>query len=184
MNWPNTRSELYSNPSSNINGGTDATVLINNNTIRQTPNGRGLEVISRNGTGGLDITVTNNTVNNDFRSTPENGGFSLASMFLQSNCVTICNTLRADVRGNTVPATPPNGELAAAQLALIESSGNPNPAGSTSTLQLVDNAPTPSASCTTELTESHTNPAHNNTGSASANAGCALIPEPINLPPP
>jgi hypothetical protein len=76
--------------------------------------------------------------------------------------------LRADVRLNTVPATPPNGELIAAQLGLIETS--------TSTLQLVDTG-TASASCTAQLTE-------NNTGSASATSGCALISGPINIPPP
>jgi hypothetical protein len=151
----------------NINGGVAARVLLNSNTIRQLPNGRGIEVISRNGTGGADVTVTNNQVNNDFVTTPENGGFALASLFMQSNCVTVCNTLRADVRTNTVPATPPNGELLAAQLALIETGA--------STLQLVDTGAA-SASCSAQLTET-------NTGSASANAGCSLIPGPINIPP-
>jgi hypothetical protein len=150
----------------NINGGVDATVLVDGNTVRQTPNGRGIEVISRNGTGGLDITATNNVFNNDFVTTPENAGFSLASAFFQSNCVTVCNTLRADIRLNTVPAAAPNGELLAAQLAIIESS--------TSTFQLVDTGAA-SASCTAQLTE-------NNTGSAAANAGCSLIPGPIDTP--
>jgi hypothetical protein len=152
----------------NINGGVAARVLVDSNTIRQMPNGRGIEVISRNGTGGADVTVTNNQVNNDFVTTPENGGFALASLFMQSNCVTVCNTLRADVRGNTVPATPPNGELLSAQLAIIETS--------TSTFQLVDTGAA-SASCSAQLTET-------NTGSSGATAGCALIPGPINMPPP
>jgi hypothetical protein len=160
----------------NINGGVQATALIDSNVIRETPNGRGIEIISRNGTSGLDVTLTNNQVNNDFVTTPENGGFALASIFAQSNCVTVCNTLRADIRTNTVPAAAPNGELLAAQLALIESSGNPSPPGTTSTLQLVDSAPA-SASCTAELTSV-------NTGSASANAGCSLISGPIRTPPP
>jgi hypothetical protein len=151
----------------NINGGVDATVLLDSNTIRQMPNGRGVEVISRNGTGGADVTLTNNLVNNDFVTTPENQGFSLASIFMQSNCVTVCNTLRTDVRSNTVPAIPPNGELLAAQLALIETGA--------STLQLVDTGAA-SASCTAQLTE-------NNTGNASATAGCSLIPGPIAVPP-
>jgi hypothetical protein len=146
----------------NINGGADATVLIDSNVIREAPNGRGIEIISRNGTNGLDVTLTSNQVNNDFVTTPENQGFSLASLFVQSNCVTVCNTLRADIRSNTVPATPPNGELLAAQLALIETGA--------STLQLVDNAAA-SANCTAELTSQ-------NTGSASANAGCSLTRGP------
>jgi hypothetical protein len=159
----------------NINGGADATVLVDSNTIRQIPDGRGIEIISRNGTGGTDATVTNNQVNTDFVPTVPNGGFSLSNIFLQSNCLPTCNTLRADVRGNTVPATPPTGELIAFQLALIETGA--------STFQLVDNPPTPSANATAELTEAHTNPAHNNVGSAGANAGVALFPGPIGTPP-
>jgi hypothetical protein len=96
-----------------------------------------------------------------------NGGFSLANIFLQSNALSVANTLRADVRGNTVPATAPTGELVNFQLALIESS--------TSTFQLVDNAPA-SANATAELT-SH------NTGSAGATAGVSLIAGPISTPP-
>jgi hypothetical protein len=150
----------------NINGGADSSVLVDSNTIRQVPNGRGIEIISRNGTGGTDATVTNNQVDTDFVPTVANGGFSLSNIFLQSNCVTVCNTLRADVRLNTVPAVAPTGELIAAQLALIETGA--------STLQLVDTGAA-SASCTAQLTET-------NTGSASASAGCTLIPGPINVP--
>jgi hypothetical protein len=150
----------------NINGGADSTVLVDSNTIRQIPNGRGIEIISRNGTGGTDATVTNNQVDTDFVPTVANGGFSLSNIFLQSNCVTVCNTLRADVRLNTVPAIAPTGELIAGQLALIETGA--------STLQLVDTGAA-SASCTAQLAET-------NTGSASASAGCALIPGPINVP--
>ncbi|HEX5704275.1 MAG TPA: Ig-like domain-containing protein [Pyrinomonadaceae bacterium] len=155
----------------NINGGADSTVTIHNNTIRQTPNGRGMEIISRNGTGGLDATLTNNNVDINFRVTPENAGFSLAAIFLQSNCLAVCNTLRADIRGNTVPAAPPNGELQNFHITLLETGA--------STHQLVDNSPA-SANATTELTEAHTNPAHNNTGSAGASAGVALIAGPIS----
>ena len=150
----------------NINGGADATVLLNSNVIRQTPNGRGIEVISRNGTGGLDITVTNNNVNPDFVATVENGGFSLSAIFLQSNCLSVCNTLRTDVRNNTVPAAAPTGELVAGQIALIETGA--------STAQLVDSNSS-SANATAELTS-------NNTGNAAATAGVALIPGPIATP--
>jgi hypothetical protein len=80
--------------------------------------------------------------------------------------VTVCDTLRADIRLNTVPAAPPNGELLAAQLAIIETS--------TSVFQLIDTG-VASPNCTVQLTQ-------NNTGNAAANAGCSLIPGPIDTP--
>jgi hypothetical protein len=155
----------------NINGGVHADVLIDSNTIRQIPDGRGIEIISPNGTGGTDATVTNNFVDTDFVTTTANGGFSRANIFLQSNSVTVGNTLRADVRGNTVPATPPNGELVAAQLALIRTNAN----GVNSTFQLVDNAPA-SADAASEV-------ASHNTGSTATSGAITLIPRPIVTPP-
>ncbi len=145
----------------NINGGSDATMLLDGNTIRQTPNGRGIEIIGRNGTGGLDITVTNNDVN------PQATAFPLAAILVQSNCLTTCNTVRSDVRGNTVPNPSDVTDLLNTYIQLVESS--------TSTLELVDTAPA-SPNCSQQLTTT-------NTGSASANAGCALIAGPINTPP-
>jgi hypothetical protein len=147
----------------NINGGSDATMLLNNNTIRQTPNGRGIEVIARNGTGGLDITVTNNDVNPQALSAP------LAAIFLQSNCLTVCNTLRADVRGNTVPAPVTAEDIInpGPYIQLIESGA--------STLQLVDTAPA-SADCAAQL-------ASTNTGSTGVLGACSLIAGPITTPP-
>ena len=143
-------------------------VLVNGNTLRQCPNGRGIEVVGRNGTGGLDVTITNNQANNDFVTTPQNGGFSLASIFVQSNCVGTCNMVRADIRGNTVPATPPNGEIVSGQLGLIRTS--------TSTLQMVDTTAPISGTCATEL-------AGTNTGSTAVSGDCTLIAGPINTPP-
>ncbi|HEX9944576.1 MAG TPA: hypothetical protein VGG03_21405, partial [Thermoanaerobaculia bacterium] len=137
-------------------------IVLDGNTVRQCPNGRGIEVIGRNGTGGLDVTITNNNVNpNDV------SGFPLAGIFVQSNCATVCNTVRADVRGNTVPVGVATGELLPTFIALVETS--------TSVLQLVDTPPA-NVTCTDQLTL-------NNTGSASASAGCALIAGPINTPP-
>jgi hypothetical protein len=144
----------------NINGDALASVLINGNTLRQCPNGRGIEVIGRNGTGGLDVTVTNNDVNPQ-----DTSGFPLAAILVQSNCATVCNTVRSDVRGNSVPAGATT-DLLPTFVALVETS--------TSVLQLVDTPPA-SASCTDQLTS-------NNTGSASASAGCALIAGPITTP--
>ena len=146
----------------NINGGSDATVRVHNNTIRQTPLGRGIEIIGRNGTGGLDVTVTNNDVNPQ-----DTSGFPLAAILVQSNCLTTCNTVRSDVRGNTVPAGTNVVDLSNTYLQLVESS--------TSTLELVDTTSPISGSCATEL-------AATNTGSTSVVGGCALIAGPISTP--
>lgn len=145
----------------NINGDADASVLIDGNVLRQCPNGRGIEVIGRNGTGGLDVTVTNNDVN-----TNDVSGFPLCAILVQSNDVTIPNTVRSDVRGNTVPAGTAF-DVVTTYIGVVETG--------TSTSQLVDTAPA-SGSCTAQLTST-------NTGSASANAGCSLIPGPISTPP-
>jgi VCBS repeat-containing protein len=147
----------------NINGGSDATMLLNNNTIRQTPNGRGIEIIARNGTGGLDVTVTNNDVNPQ-----DTSGFPLAAILVQSNCLTICNTVRSDVRGNTVPSATDVTDLLNTYLELVESSS--------STLELVDTTAPISGTCATEL-------AATNTGSTGVLGGCALITGPISTPP-
>ncbi|MEK6374817.1 MAG: Ig-like domain-containing protein [Acidobacteriota bacterium] len=144
----------------NINGGANATVLVDANVIRQTPLSRGIEIIGRNGNGGLDVTVTGNDVNPQ-----DTSGFPLAAIFVQSNCVSVCNTVRSDVRNNTVPAGSTT-EILPTFLALVRSGA--------STLQLVDTPPA-SPSCTAQLTST-------NTGSASASAACTLIPGPINTP--
>jgi len=147
----------------NINGGSDATMLLDNNTIRQTPNGRGIEIIGRNGTGGLDVTVTNNDVN------PQAPAFfSLAAIFVQSNCLTVCNTVRSDVRNNTVPSTSDVTDLLPTNIAVVESS--------TSTLELVDTTAPISGTCASEL-------AATNTGSTGVIGACLLIAGPIATPP-
>jgi large repetitive protein len=151
-----------------INGGADTNLLFDTNTLRQCPNGRGMDIVGRNGAGGLDVTVTNNNVN------PQDvSGFPLPAIVVHSNCVGVCNTVRSDVRGNTVPAGV-STDLLPTHIALVETSGAPSPPG-TSTLQLVDTAPA-SLTCTDQLIST-------NTGSASANAGCGLIAGPINTPP-
>jgi hypothetical protein len=145
----------------NGNQNTTKAVLVDGNVIRQTPNGRGIEVINRNGTGNMDVTVTNNDVNPQ-----DTSGFPLAAIFVQSNCVVTCNTARSDVRGNTVPAGA-TFDLLPTFISLVETGA--------SALSLVDTAPA-SATCTAQLTST-------NTGSASASAGCALIAGPIVTPP-
>ena len=142
----------------NINGDADATVLVDGNTLRQCPNGRGIEAISRNGTGGLDITISNNNVNpNDV------SGFPLASILAQSNAVTIGNTLRGNIFGNTVPVGAVS-DVGSGHISLVETGA--------STCELVGAA----ANATAQLTGS-------NTGSVFASPGCAMIPGPISTPP-
>ncbi len=146
----------------NINGGSDATMLLDGNVIRQTPNGRGMEIIARNGTGGLDVTVTNNNVN------PQDiSGFPLAAILLQSNALTIANTIRADVRGNTVPSASDVTDLVTTYIGLVRSS--------TSTFQFVDTTAPISGTCASEV-------AATNTGSTSVLGTCTLIPPPISIP--
>lgn len=146
-----------------INGNGNGTIvaLLNNNVIRQTPNGRGIEIIGRNGTGRTDVTVTNNNVN------PQDvSGFPLSAIIVQSNTVTVTGyTVRADIRGNTVPAGTAF-DLSTGFIALVETS--------TSNLQLVNT--TASGTPVAQLTAT-------NTGSTSANAGVSLIAGPINVPP-
>jgi hypothetical protein len=145
----------------NGNQSTTKAVLIDSNTIRQTPNSRGIEVINRNGTGNMDVTVTNNDVNPQ-----DTSGFPLAAIFVQTNCVATCNSARSDVRTNTVPSGA-TFDLLPTFLNLVETGA--------SSLSLIDTPPA-SATCTAQLTST-------NTGSASASAGCALIAGPINTPP-
>jgi hypothetical protein len=146
-----------------INGNDNGSliVLLNNNTIRQTPNGRGIEIIGRNGTGTMNVTVTNNNIN------PQDvSGFPLAAIFVQSNTVSTSGyTVRADVRGNTVPVGTAF-DVGTGFISVVETS--------TSNLQLVNT--TSSGTPTAHLAAS-------NTGSVYANAGVSLIAGPILLPP-
>jgi hypothetical protein len=142
----------------NINGDADASVLLNGNVIRQTPNGRGIEVISRNGIGGADVTITNNNVNPN-----DTTGFPLAAIFAQSNALAIGNTLRTLVSGNTVPAGVAF-DILTTSITVVETGA--------STCEVVGAGANPTAVLTA-----------NNTGSASASAGCTLIAGPITSPP-
>mgnify|MGYP003694216865 CR=1 FL=1 len=71
-------------------------------------------MINRNGTGNMDVTVTNNDVNPQ-----DTSGFPLAAIFVQTNCVVTCNSARSDVRGNTVPAGV-TFDLLPTHIALVE----------------------------------------------------------------
>ncbi|MFD0894868.1 DUF11 domain-containing protein [Luteolibacter ambystomatis] len=151
----------------NMNGATNSKVLLNGNMVRQCPNGRGIEVIGRNGSGNLDVTLTNNDCNPN-----DTSGFPLAGIFVQSHETAVGSSthfkVRSDIRGNTVPAGVPSGELVGGYIALLESQAS----GNSSQHELVGSGATTSAYL-----------AANNTGSAAANAGVSFIAGPINTPP-
>ncbi len=156
----------------NLNGNGVNHVLLDNNTIREAPLGRGIEVIGRNGTGSADVTVTNNNV--DHRNlgfdTANASDFPLAAILVQVNQVgTAGYTIRANVHDNTVPSGTAS-DLGAGFLHLQQTQQT-----ATTTLQLVDNAPA-SATAAAELS-SH------NTGSTSTSGTISLIAGPINTPP-
>jgi hypothetical protein len=140
---------------------TQGAVLIDGNTIRQCPNGRGIEVTgqSLNAGNGLDATVTNNNVNPQ-----DTSGFPLAAIWLTADDLGTGGLLRADIHGNTVPAGATFDTLPT-YLVLDRNVAS-------STCQFVGT----NASGTVQLTST-------NTGSASANAACTRISGPINTPP-
>jgi uncharacterized repeat protein (TIGR01451 family) len=168
----------------NMNGGTDATILIDDNDIVETPNGRGIEVIGRNGLGTLDITITNNNVDHTNLTYPIGGGaaaFPLGAIFVNAakgGATGIVGfRVRADVRGNTVPTAggslPAASEVTGTYLALVESVGSETGG----ILELVDSPAGPGGQTPTQQLQS------TNTGDAGANAGVSLIAGPIDVPP-
>jgi hypothetical protein len=156
-------------------GRTTVTMLIDGNTIHQTPLARGMDLQFLGSlTTGLgivstnDVTITNNNVATD--GTPAD--FPLAAIFLAADNQGSPARVRADIRGNTVPSVAdtfdyPNFDGTGAHLVYVELSG--------ATAELVDNAPA-SASAAAEL-QSH------NTGAVYADATIALIAGPIVTPP-
>jgi VCBS repeat-containing protein len=158
----------------------DATILINNNTIRQAPDGFGIDMESLGSTSGgpvptSDVTITNNNV--DHVNVPFNPGtsnFPGPAIYVAGDNQGTAGTLRANITGNTVPNVdgthPATAQFTGKYLEVFEYQG---PDG---ILQLVDNAPA-SATALAEL-QSH------NTGSIATGGGTIdLIAGPINLPP-
>jgi hypothetical protein len=151
-----------------IQGRTLATLLLDSNVIRQTPQARGIDVRVAGPTDGSaggtsDVTVTNNDVN------PQDAtGFPASAIHVAAGSPgggTV--TLRTDIRGNIVPAGVAVDSLPTF-IALDE-------VAAAAGCELVDTAPS-SADASAQLTST-------NTGSASAAAGCALIGGPIGTPP-
>ena len=164
-----------------IQGQTDATLLVDGNIIRQT-NGdaRAIGFAFRGPASPLAGTLGPNTVvsdltltNNDVVPGAAPSAFPLSAIMVeadnQSGADNKSPTVRADIRGNTVPAGTPF-DLLSTNLAFYEyDAANGHGIG-----QLVDTPPA-SADATAQLTST-------NTGSASA-FGIALIPGPITTPP-
>jgi hypothetical protein len=141
-------------------------ILIDGNTVRQTPFGRGIEVTGQS-VPGLDVTITNNDVD------PQDvSGFPLAAIFVTSDNLGSGGLVRADIRNNTVPPASntydyPNFDGTSANLVFEELGG--------ASSELVDTPPA-SASASAQLADT-------NTGSTYANAGVSLIAGPIMTPP-
>ena len=151
-----------------IQGRTAATLLIDSNSIRQTPQARGLDaqflgpLTSGQPLTQSDITVTSNDVNPQ-----DSTGFPAAAIYIAADSQGGSPVrVRSDVRLNTVPA---GAAIDSFPTFLIV-----DEVAAAAEAQLVDTAPA-SANCTAQLTST-------NTGSASAHAGCALIAGPINTP--
>jgi hypothetical protein len=171
--------------SATLQGQTDATLLIDGNTIRQTfGDSRGIYVGVRGPANPLAGTLGPNTIVSDITITNNNviqgntaNNFGAAIVVEADNQTGADNkapTIRADIRGNTVPtvaARPVNGEFFLANLIYYEYSS----AGSHGIGQLVDTAPA-SADATAQLSST-------NTGTSQASAGIALIAGPIGTPP-
>jgi VCBS repeat-containing protein len=162
-----------------VQGLTDATVLINNNTIRQAPDAFGIDVESLGSTSGVpptsDVTITNNNVDHvNAGFNPGTSNFPGPAIYVAGDNQGTAGTLRAIVTGNTVPVVdgthPATAQFTGAYLELFEYQA-PN-----GILQLVDVAPA-SASALAEL-QSH------NTGSIATGGGTIdLIAGPITTPP-
>jgi hypothetical protein len=161
-----------------VQGKTAATLLIDNNVIRQvgfTSGSRGMDlqflgpVTAGQPITQSDITITNNQVQTDAPAST----FPLAAIFLAADNQGSPARVRANITGNTVPATAntfdyPTFDGTAAQLVYKEVT-----AGAEG--QLVDNAPG-SATAQAELT-SH------NTGAMFGDPLVSLIAGPISTPP-
>ena len=138
----------------NINGQAQAAITVSNNILNEVPNGRGIEMIGRLGTGGARFKVTGNTIVRPTGTAQDIGCGAnvpcpLSSVWLSSlNGNTVCTT----VSGNTAydPTSWPAGGEAAFSMS--------NPA-SASTLRLEGTA----ANAATQIT--NTNTITNNSGS-------------------
>ena len=172
-----------------VQGLTDGTILINNNTIRETPLGYGIEAVFLGHQNDLtpvpttDVTITNNNIdhgNAGFK--PGTSEFVLPAIWVAGDNqggIPGAPPVRAQVSGNTVPTSTAGYTFVGAALGgwievyEYEASG-PNGAGD---ISLVDTGAA-SASADAELQSANFNNPHTN-----ANANVALISATLTLPP-
>ena len=166
----------------------DATLLVDGNIVTgAAPFGnRGISVAFRGPTAPLgavthDLTIRNNSVDNVTGSGGTVGVdfFPLAAINVeadnQSGAFASAPTVRADIRGNTVPASAAF-DLTLGNVQYYEYDGDPTPNESQDGIgQLVDTAPA-SANADAQLSST-------NTGSVGS-SGITLIAGPIDIPPP
>jgi hypothetical protein len=145
---------------------TTGSFVIDSNVIRQVPTQFGITVtgMSANAGVGTDATITNNDV-----VTGDTTGFPSPAIFVSADDLGSSGTfMRADIRGNSVPAGTATGGFLGKYIEEYQSVPS-------AVCQLIDTPPA-SANNTAQLTST-------NTGSAGASAACTLIAGPINTPP-
>ncbi len=147
-------------------------VIVNGGTMRQCPNGRGIDAISRDAgaafaaSSGLDLQVLGANIN-----TNDVSGFPLASIIGQASTGGGGgNRARLDFRNNT---TPPGSSFDIQTGHIIAHENTV-----TSDCQVVDPPPA-NANATAALSA----PENANVGSATGSAGCSLIAGPLITPP-
>jgi len=147
-------------------------VIVNGGTMRQCPNGRGIDAISRDAgaafaaSSGLDLQVLSTNIN-----TNDLSGFPLASIIGQASTGGGGgNRARVDFRGNT---TPPGNSFDIQTGHIIAHENTV-----TSDCQVVDPPPA-NANATAALSA----PENANVGTATGSAGCSLIAGPLITPP-
>jgi hypothetical protein len=141
----------------NINGLAHAVMTISNNVINEVPNGRGIEMVGRLGTGGANFKAVSNTVARP-SGTNQNIGCGastpcpLSSIYASTGTLTPSNTVCTIISGNTAYDPTSWAVGAEAAYALVN-----NTTGGV--LRIEGSQATPSAQITT------TNTVTNNTGS-------------------
>jgi hypothetical protein len=170
-----------------VQGLTDGTIVLNNNTIRQAPNGYGIEATFLGPQDDLgtvpvsDITVTNNNVDHtNYSYKPGTSDFPLPAIYIaadnqgSTSSAAGASNVRADVRGNTVPtALPPVGFISGFTnnwLEIYEYEGT-----AAGNISLLDTAPA-NATATQQLQST-------NTGRSGANANVGLFTGTITTAP-
>ncbi|MEO6326208.1 MAG: Ig domain-containing protein [Thermoanaerobaculia bacterium] len=153
-----------------IQGKTAATLFINGNVIRQTPQARGMDLqfVGQLTTGQPivqhDLTLTGNDV-----IPSDTTGFPAAAIAVSADNQGSPARVRSNVTGNLVPATAVTGDYLNAHLILANVAAGAE-------LQLVDSTSPISGTCASEL-------AGTNTGTTGILVPCSLIAGPISTPP-